>query len=232
MFAVDRELRYTAFNRAHAAVMRALYGAEIAVGGRLTDYQSVAADRQTATTNLTRALAGELVTGSAFTGEGPQQRFFEVVHAAPAGRRRSDRRRAGACPRHHRAPAHRGAARREPRAASSVIEELEAILDATADGILAVDQGRRVILTNRRFAELWRIPDELVQAGDETALLHYVADQLARPEEFLGKVEELMRSDATVFDTLVFKDGRVFERHSAPIMRGSSRPAVSGPSAT
>ena len=84
-----------------------------------------------------------------------------------------------------------------------------------------MDQGRRAILTNRRFAELWRIPADLVQAGDETALLHYVADQLARPEEFLGKVEELMRSDATVSDTLVFTDGRVFERHSAPIMRGS-----------
>ena len=60
-----------------------------------------------------------------------------------------------------------------------------------------------------------------MQAGDETALLHHVAGQLARPEEFLGKVEELMRSDATVSDTLVFKDGRVFERHSAPIMGGS-----------
>ena len=80
MFAVDHELRYTAFNRAHAAVMRALYGAEIALGGRLTDYQSVAADRQSATTNLARALAGELVTVSAFSGEGPQQRSFEVVY--------------------------------------------------------------------------------------------------------------------------------------------------------
>jgi PAS domain-containing protein len=43
VFALDRDLRYTAFNRAHAAVMRALYGCVIAVGGRLLDYQTVAA---------------------------------------------------------------------------------------------------------------------------------------------------------------------------------------------
>ena len=111
--------------------------------------------------------------------------------------------------------------------------ELEAILDATADGILAVDQDRRVILTNRRFAELWRIPDELVQAGDETALLHHVADQLARPEEFLGKVEELMRSDATVFDTLALQGwSRVRSALCAHHEGIGARPAGSGRSAT
>jgi subtilisin family serine protease len=36
VFALDRDLLYAAFNRAHAHVMRALYEAEIAVGGRLT----------------------------------------------------------------------------------------------------------------------------------------------------------------------------------------------------
>ena len=205
VYAVDRELRYTAFNRAHADVMRSLYRAEIAVGGCLTDYQSVAADRRTAAADLTRALAGEQVTGSVLTGEGPQQRLFEVAHA----------------PQRDDAGQIVGVLVRARDVTGRRHTELEAILDATADGILAVDQSRRVILTNRRFAEMWRIPDELVQAGEETALLHYVADQLARPEEFLGKVEELMRSDATVFDTLFFKDGRVFERHSAPIMRGS-----------
>jgi signal transduction histidine kinase len=80
VFAVDRELRYTAFNRAHAAVMRALYSAEIAVGGLMTDYQSVAADRETTATNLARALAGEHVTVTAPMGEGPEQRSFEVVY--------------------------------------------------------------------------------------------------------------------------------------------------------
>jgi PAS domain S-box-containing protein len=220
---VDRELRYTVFNRAHAAVMRALYHAEIAVGGCLTDYQSVESDREAAMANLTRALAGEHVTTSALTSEGTQQHFLEVVYRPQlddAGHVIGVLVRARDVTERRHAEEQLGESRAEDRIQADEAE-LEAILDATADGILAVDKSRRVILTNRRFAELWRIPDELVRAGDETALLQYVADQLVRPEEFLGKVEELMRSDATVSDTLVFKDGRVFERHSAPVMRGS-----------
>jgi PAS domain S-box-containing protein len=79
-FALDRELRYTAFNRAHAAAMRELYGAEIALGGRLPDYQTVAADRETAVANLKRALAGERVTAGALSGDEGSQRYFDVVH--------------------------------------------------------------------------------------------------------------------------------------------------------
>ena len=80
IFVLDAELRYTAFNRAHAAAMRALYGAEITVGGRLTDYQTVAADREAAQANLERALAGERVVAGAFSGEPGRERFFEVAH--------------------------------------------------------------------------------------------------------------------------------------------------------
>lgn len=81
VFALDRDLCYTAFNRAHATMMRELYGAEIALGGRLTDYQTVAADRETALANLERALAGEPVVASAYSGEpGRERRYFDVRH--------------------------------------------------------------------------------------------------------------------------------------------------------
>lgn len=81
VFALDRDLCYTAFNRAHATMMRELYGAEIALGGRLTDYQTVAADRETAFANLERALAGEPVVASAYSGEpGRERRYFDVRH--------------------------------------------------------------------------------------------------------------------------------------------------------
>ena len=80
IFVLDAELRYTAFNRAHAAAMRALYGAEITLGGRLTDHQTVAADREAAQANLERALTGERVVAGAFSGKPGRQRFFEVAH--------------------------------------------------------------------------------------------------------------------------------------------------------
>jgi PAS domain S-box-containing protein len=99
---------------------------------------------------------------------------------------------------------------------------LEVILEATADGILAVDISGRVRRANRRFAELWRIPDALLESGDDEALLAFVHDQLADPDAFLRGVRALYKSDATVVDTLLLRDGRVFERHSSATMKGSA----------
>ncbi len=80
VFTLDRELRYTAFNRAHAADMKELYGAEITLGSRLANYQSVTADRETARGNLMRALGGERVVASAYSGARGHERYIDVVH--------------------------------------------------------------------------------------------------------------------------------------------------------
>jgi PAS domain S-box-containing protein len=95
---------------------------------------------------------------------------------------------------------------------------LRGTLDATNDGILAIDNTGKVITTNNRFTELWRIPQELIDRKDDQALLENVLDQLTNPQEFISKVNELYKSDRTDFDTLQFKDNRVFERYTTPLM--------------
>ena len=92
--------------------------------------------------------------------------------------------------------------------------QLQATLESTADGILAVDNKGRVLKANRRFADLWRIPQSLMDAGDDRALLDFVMNQLSDPDAFLEKVRLLYDSDTVDSDTLAFKDGRVFERFS------------------
>ncbi|MCX6905169.1 MAG: PAS domain S-box protein, partial [Verrucomicrobia bacterium] len=96
--------------------------------------------------------------------------------------------------------------------------QLQVILESTADGILAVDDKGRVIKSNGRFAQLWRIPPSFVASGDDQVLLNFVLAQLQDPEAFLKKVQSLYGSDAVDMDTLLFKDGRVFERYSSPMM--------------
>jgi PAS domain S-box-containing protein/putative nucleotidyltransferase with HDIG domain len=95
---------------------------------------------------------------------------------------------------------------------------LNCIIQSTADGILVVDGKGKVLLANYRFAELWRIPKDVVAKGDDNELLRFVVDQLNDPEAFLAKVRELDISDISDFDTLLFKDGRIFERFSIPLI--------------
>ncbi|MEO7200217.1 MAG: EAL domain-containing protein, partial [Dokdonella sp.] len=99
----------------------------------------------------------------------------------------------------------------------NVLALQQATLDATADGILVVNMQRGIAGTNRKFQQLWRIPDELMASDDDERLLAYVLDQLVDPQAFIALVEWLYEHPAeSSRDILQFKDDRVFERYSQP----------------
>ena len=96
-------------------------------------------------------------------------------------------------------------------------EALRGALESTADGILVVDMDGRMVTCNRKYLDMWRIPEELRRAHNDNGRLNFVASQLKDPEAFLRKVRDLYRNHETKSDdVLEFKDGRVFERHSEP----------------
>ena len=93
----------------------------------------------------------------------------------------------------------------------------KATLEATGDGILVVDNEGAIVSYNRKFVDMWRIPDDVMNSGDDRQALAFVLDQLRDPERFVRKVQELYAEpDARSYDWLDFKDGRMFERYSAP----------------
>jgi len=94
---------------------------------------------------------------------------------------------------------------------------LEATLESTADGILVVDRAGRIVQFNRRFVEMWHIPDEILAYREDARVVAFVFEQLKDPEEFARVLTGIYNQpDASSFDIVEFKDGRVFECCSQP----------------
>jgi len=107
-------------------------------------------------------------------------------------------------------------AERELRRSHAV---LKAEQEADLDGILVVDERGRVLTHNRRYQELWGIPDAIMATRDADALLRFVCPLVVNPERDMLPHENL-RYDrtATSRTDIALKDGRFFERYTAPVI--------------
>ncbi len=76
-----------------------------------------------------------------------------------------------------------------------------------------------MISRNQRFLSLWGIPPDIAESHSDERLLNAVLAKFAHPEQFLERVHQLYASrHETSMDEIELKDGRVFERHSAPMI--------------
>ena len=95
---------------------------------------------------------------------------------------------------------------------------LESENEAALDGILVVDTAGRMVSFNRRFVQMWNIPPEIVASRSDDAAIASVLQLLVSPDEFLAQVRHLYaHADEVSRDELRLKDGRTFDRFSAPI---------------
>jgi two-component system cell cycle sensor histidine kinase/response regulator CckA len=101
---------------------------------------------------------------------------------------------------------------------SGAEEFFRAVIESTADGILVVGHQGQVLSSNRRFAEIWHLPEEVLATRDDERMVASVLEQLVDPDAFLKKIQELYLSPEQRLDLLRFKEGRVIERFSTPFM--------------
>src|SRR5947209_4500544 len=89
---------------------------------------------------------------------------------------------------------------------------LRATLDSTADGILVVDEDGKIVMYNRRFVEMWRLPEAVVATGEAGKAMAHVLDQLKDPGRFVSRTMGLYAQPLQESDDIVeFKDGRIFQ---------------------
>lgn len=94
---------------------------------------------------------------------------------------------------------------------------LAATLEATADGILVVDRDGKVVAYNRKFAEMWGIPETALRGGHSAGLQTLVRERLEDPDSFVAEIRRLYaHPEECRRDIVRLTDGTVFERDTQP----------------
>ncbi len=115
----------------------------------------------------------------------------------------------------------------ELKGALSSLRQSNAVLRATQeaaiDGICLINAQGEVESYNHRFVEMWQVPPALFLEGQREGIVPHVLAQLEEPGEFAGMMRghEGVPADvpaASSRDEVVLRDGRVFERYSAPAL--------------
>jgi PAS domain S-box-containing protein len=94
---------------------------------------------------------------------------------------------------------------------------LHATLDATAEGILVMDERGKIADFNRSFLEIFRVPREVADRRDPDELLAFLLQQVKDPGRVAKRLMGLhARSDEASMDLVELQDGRKLERRSKP----------------
>jgi len=100
---------------------------------------------------------------------------------------------------------------------------LNAALESTADGILVVDRAGKITSYNRKYVNMWDIPDSVLESKKRNTIIDHVKKKLKDPESYIARINELSEHpECESFDMLELNDGRIFERYSKPQKIGST----------
>lgn len=92
---------------------------------------------------------------------------------------------------------------------------LEAQWEASDVGIVVISPEGEIVSANRRFGELWEIPQEVMDTRSSEAATEVVKERVADPEGFTERTRYLWdHMDREARDEIGLKDGRVIERYA------------------
>ncbi len=91
-------------------------------------------------------------------------------------------------------------------------------MENSPDAIAVVDENARIISFNTQFITMWHIPRSLMEKGAIQPVSQAMGEQFTDEDAYITRVRYLYRHpDETAHDELRRKDGRVIDRHTAPL---------------
>jgi signal transduction histidine kinase len=94
-----------------------------------------------------------------------------------------------------------------------------AVLESTADGIIALGYQGEILSFNQKLLEIWQIPSSFTTLENSDRYLSFCKNQIEDPDKIDKLVRELDRpSDREEWDFWELKNGRIIERYSKPLM--------------
>jgi PAS domain S-box-containing protein len=115
---------------------------------------------------------------------------------------------------------HAGALRSDRELSTSL---LQAVLEAVADGIVAVDTSGLVTTYNRKLLDLWGLPESVFASRRFETVLDAALQAAVHPEPCRARFIEIFSQPEMIsHDMVELKDGRILERHSLPQRLGEA----------
>ena len=94
--------------------------------------------------------------------------------------------------------------------------------DTSLDAILLVDENAKIISYNRKFVEMWGIPEELIRSQQDDPVLHSVVGGIEHPDDFVARVKYLYEhKHENSREEIRTRTGRVIDRFTAPVISQS-----------
>lgn len=98
-------------------------------------------------------------------------------------------------------------------------ELLQAQQEAILDGILVINENKTVVSCNRRFSQLWNIPEEVLASKRNDRLMSIILSLVKNPDAFLLRVQAIFKSpNELIREEVELLDGRFFDWYSAPVI--------------
>ena len=111
----------------------------------------------------------------------------------------------------------RSQAQAQTEARELLVAELQATLESTDDGILVTDLSGRISAFNRRFAQIWALPEHLLTERQDDAIYDWMRHSVVDPLGYttrLASIGEATLLQAT--ERLTLHSGQVIERATRP----------------